>query len=361
MRVYNFSAGPAMLPLEVLEQAQKELVCYQKTGMSVMEMSHRSKDYSVIINQAESMLRKIMAIPETYAVLFLQGGASLQFAMVPLNLMGVNKKADYIDTGMWSKKAIKEAKKFGDIRVIASSAEANYACIPKYSKKSFHSDADYIYICQNNTIYGTRFVTIPETGAIPLVADLSSCILSEPVDVTKYGIIFAGAQKNLGPAGVTVVIIRKDLMGQAEESVPTMLDYKTHFENGSMYNTPPTYGIYMLKLMFEWIEAQGGIAVIEERNRVKAERLYAYLDQSKVFSGTAAVEDRSLMNVPFVTGNTALDAQFIKEAEVAGLVNLKGHRSVGGMRASIYNAMPVEGIDALIDFMQAFEARIKEV
>lgn len=356
MRVYNFSAGPAVLPLEVLEKAQKELVTYEQSGMSVMEMSHRSKDYMAIIEAAETKVRKIMDIPENYAVLFLQGGASLQFAMAPLNLMVGSKQADYIDSGMWSSKAIKEAKKYGDIHVVASSKDATYAHIPSYTKEQFNPKADYVYICQNNTIYGTKFSELPETGDVPLVADLSSCILSEKIDVSKYGIIFAGAQKNLGPAGVTLVIIRKDLIGKAPETVPTMLDYKIHLDNDSMYNTPPTYGIYMLKLVFEWIENQGGIEVIEKNNKEKAALLYDYLDQSAMFKGTAAKKDRSLMNVPFVTGDDALDSKFVKEATVAGFVNLKGHRSVGGMRASIYNAMPKEGVEKLVAFMQAFEA-----
>lgn len=359
MRVYNFSAGPAMLPVEVLEKAQKELVEYGISGMSVMEMSHRSKVYESIIGQAESKLRSIMSIPDDYAVLFLQGGASLQFAMVPLNLMVKSGTADYIDSGMWSSKAIKEAKKFGKVNVVASSKSDTYTHIPSYTKEQFNPEADYVYICQNNTIYGTKFNVLPDTGNIPLVADLSSCILSEKMDVTKYGIIFAGAQKNLGPAGVTVVIVRKDLIGQASETVPTMLDYKTHLDNGSMYNTPPTYGIYILNLVLEWIEAQGGIEAIETKNKEKAALLYDYLDSSEMFKGTAAKEDRSLMNIPFVTGNEALDAQFVKEATAAGFVNLKGHRSVGGMRASIYNAMPTEGVKALVAFMKAFEENNK--
>lgn len=355
MRVYNFSAGPGVLPLEVLEKAQKELVCFEDAGMSVMEMSHRSKAYSAIIEEAEGNLRKLMAIPENYKVLFLQGGASLQFAMVPLNLMTGSKKADFIDTGVWSSKAIKEAKKFGDVNVIASSKVDNYSHIPEFSSDQFDKEADYVYICQNNTIYGTKFSKLPETGDIPLIADLSSCILSEKMDVTKYGIIFAGAQKNLGPAGVTVVIIREDLIGKADEHVPTMLNYKTHADEDSMFNTPPTYAIYMLKLVFEWMLAKGGVEAIEKRNKEKAQMLYDYLDTSNLFKGTAAKCDRSLMNIPFVTGDDALDAKFVKEATLAGLVNLKGHRSVGGMRASIYNAMPIEGVRALVDFMKKFE------
>lgn len=356
MRVYNFSAGPAVLPVTVLEKAQAELVSYGDTGMSVMEMSHRSKAYQAIIDDAETKLRQLMNIPAQYKVLFLQGGASLQFAMVPLNLLRKSGKADYIDSGAWSAKAIKEGKKFGSIRVIASSKEDTYSHIPTYDKKDFDQEADYFYICQNNTIYGTKFSELPDVGEVPLVADLSSCIMSEVIDVNKYGVIFAGAQKNLGPAGVTVVIIREDLIGHAKSEVPTMLDYKIHTENGSMYNTPPTFAIYMLKLMLEWVESMGGVVEVEKRNRQKAKLLYDYLDASKMFKGTAAIKDRSLMNIPFVTGNEALDAKFIKEASALGFVNLKGHRSVGGMRASIYNAMPIEGVYALVDFMKTFEA-----
>lgn len=355
MRVYNFSAGPGVLPLEVLERAQKELVCYGNSGMSVMEMSHRSKDYEPIIQEAEARLRKIMNIPDNYSVLFLQGGASLQFAMVPLNLFRKSFKADYIESGSFASKAIKEAKKFGEVNVVASSKEDNYSRIPKFSKEQFTKDADYFYICTNNTIYGTKYNELPDTGDVPLVADMSSNILSEEMDVTKFGLIFAGAQKNLGPAGVTLVIIRNDLLGFAKDNVPTMLNYKILAENGSMYNTPPTYGIYMLKLVFEWVEKQGGVKALEAINREKSAILYNYLDESKLFKGTAAKEDRSLMNVTFVTGNPDLDAKFVKEAAAAGFVNLKGHRSVGGMRASIYNAMPIEGVKALVEFMKEFE------
>lgn len=355
MRVYNFSAGPAVLPLEVLEKAQKELVCYENTGMSVMEMSHRSRAYEGIIQEAEALLRQLMNIPDTYSVLFLQGGASLQFSMVPLNLFRKTGKADYIDSGMWSSKAIKEAKKLGDVHVIASSKADNYTHIPSYSKEMFSEDADYFYICANNTIYGTKFNDFPGTGDVPLVADMSSCILSETVDVEKFGVIFAGAQKNLGPSGVTVVIIRNDLIGHAKEAVPSMLDYKIHKDNSSMFNTPPTYSIYMLKLMLEWLMSKGGVPEIEKLNKQKASILYDYLDQSHMFRGTALIKDRSLMNVPFITGNAELDSKFVKEAESEGLVNLKGHRSVGGMRASIYNAMPIEGVYKLVEFMRTFE------
>jgi phosphoserine aminotransferase len=356
MRVYNFSAGPAVLPLEVLEKAQKELVGYENSGMSVMEMSHRSKDYEAIIGDAETKLRKIMSIPDNYSVLFLQGGASLQFAMVPLNLFRNSNKADYIESGMFASKALKEAKKFGEVNIVASSKADNYSHIPSFDKAQFTPDADYFYICANNTIYGTKFTTFPDTGDVPLVADVSSCILSEKIDVSQFGILFAGAQKNLGPAGVTLVIIRNDLLGYAKENVPTMLDYKVLAENESMYNTPPTYGIYMLKLVFEWIESKGGIEGLEKMNRDKAAVLYDFLDNSKLFKGTAAKEDRSLMNVTFVTGDSELDTKFVKAATAAGFVNLKGHRSVGGMRASIYNAMPKEGVEALVEFMKKFEA-----
>ena len=354
-RVYNFSAGPAVLPVEVLEKAQKELVTYETSGMSVMEMSHRSKVYEGIIGKTEATLREIMNIPDNYKVLFLQGGASLQFAMIPLNLMTKSGKADFIDSGMWSAKAIGEAKKFGQVNVVASSKEDTYSHIPAYTDDCFDKEADYVYICSNNTIYGTKFNDIPKTGNVPLVADMSSSILSEEIDVSQYGVIFAGAQKNMGPAGVTVVIIREDLIGQAPSTIPTMLDYKTHASTDSMYNTPPTYTIYMLGLVFEWIKEQGGVKAIEKLNNEKANLLYDYLDNSKMFKGTAAKADRSLMNIPFVTGDEDLDALFVKEAIQAGFVNLKGHRSVGGMRASIYNAMPLEGVVALVDFMKKFE------
>lgn len=355
-RVFNFSAGPGALPLEVLEKAQQELTCYGNSGMSVMEMSHRSKDYDAIIKDAEAKLRKIMGIPDNYKVLFLQGGASLQFAMIPLNLFRKSFKADYIDSGQFASKALKEAQKFGTVNVVGSSKADVYTYIPKVSKDQFDPEADYAYICANNTIYGTKFHEYPDTGNVPLVADMSSCILSEPVDVSKFGIIFAGAQKNLGPAGVTLVIIREDLIGFAGEKVPSMLNYKLMVENDSMYNTPPTYGIYMLKLMFEWIEAQGGVEALEKKNIEKAKILYDFLDQSKLFVPIAHKEDRSIMNVTFKTGNPDTDAKFIKEAAAEGLVSLKGHRSAGGMRASIYNAMPLEGVQKLVDFMSKFES-----
>lgn len=356
MRVFNFSAGPGALPLEVLEKAQKELVCYGDSGMSVMEMSHRSKPYEAIIKGAEAKLRQIMNIPDNYKVLFLQGGASLQFAMIPLNLMRNSYKADYIESGMFASKALKEAQKFGEVNVVASSKADKYSYIPKVTKEQFNPEADYVYICANNTIYGTKYHDYPDTGNVPLIADMSSCILSEEVDVSRFGIIYAGAQKNLGPAGVTLVIIREDLIGHAKDSVPSMLNYKLMVENESMYNTPPTYGIYMLKLMFEWIEAQGGVVALEKRNKEKAALLYDFLDASQMFKGTANKEDRSLMNVTFVTGDDTLDAKFVKEATAAGFVNLKGHRSVGGMRASIYNAMTLEGVQQLAEFMKKFES-----
>ena len=356
-RVYNFSAGPSVLPLPVLEKAQKELVCYGDAGMSVMEMSHRSSAYQAIIDECEALLRELLNISDEYKVLFLQGGASSQFAMVPLNLFNKSKKADYIQTGLWSKKAAKEAGRYGDVKIIASSEDKVFNYIPEITKDMFTPDADYVHITHNNTIYGTKFANIPDTGDVPLVADMSSSILSEEIDVSKFGIIYAGAQKNMGPAGLTVVIIRNDLIGKAMEICPTMFNYETHSENGSMFNTPPTYAIYICKLVCEWIKENGGIAAMEKINKEKAALLYDYLDSSAMFSATVENKaDRSLMNVPFVTGNDELNAKFIKEATAAGFVNLKGHRSVGGMRASIYNAMPVEGVKALVEFMKKFEA-----
>ena len=352
-RVYNFAAGPACLPEAVLETAQKELLCYGNSGMSVMEMSHRSKEYEAIIQKAEQSLRTLMEIPDNYQVMFLQGGASLQFAMVPMNLMGAHKKAHYVNTGMWSKKAIKEAKRFLDVNVVASSEDKTFSYIPALTADMFTQDADYVHITSNNTIYGTRYTQLPEVGALPLVSDMSSCILSEPVDVTKFGVIYAGAQKNIGPAGVTVVIARKDLI--EERDIPTMLSYKTHADHGSMFNTPPTYGIYLAGLVFEHLLENGGVSAIYRVNQQKAALLYDYLDNSRLFKPTVSGTDRSLMNVPFVTGNDELDKKFVAQAKEAGLVNLKGHRSVGGMRASIYNAMPVAGVQALVDFMARFE------
>lgn len=356
-RVYNFSAGPSCLPEEVLQQAAAEMLDYKGTGMSVMEMSHRSKPYQAIIDETEALARELMGIPENYKVLFLQGGASLQFAMIPQNLMVNHKRAAFMNTGAWSDKAIKEAKKFGEALVVASSKESTFNYIPEIP--AIPENIDYFYICANNTIYGTKFNEFPQTGNVPLIADFSSCIMSEKVDVSKFGLIFAGAQKNLGPAGVCLVIIRDDLVGKAPESTPTMMNYQTHVDNGSMFNTPPTYGIYIMGLVFQWIKKNGGIEAMEKRNREKAALLYDFLDSSSMFKGTVVAKDRSLMNVPFVTGNEELDAAFIKEATAAGFVNLKGHRSVGGMRASIYNAMPLKGVQALVDFMKAFEAKNK--
>ena len=354
-RVYNFSAGPSMLPEEVLKKAQTEMLEYGTSGMSVMEMSHRSKDYQDIIDSAEALVRELMHVPDNYKELFLQGGGSTQFAMIPLNLASKNKKADYVITGQWAKKAAAEAERYITVNRVASSADKTFSYIPKLDKSTFSSDADYFYICYNNTIYGTRYTELPQCD-VPLIADISSCVMSEEIDVSKFGLLFAGAQKNLGPAGVTLVIVREDLIGDAMDITPTMLDYKTHADNGSMYNTPPTYGIYVLKLVLEWIKEQGGVKALQEINEKKAKILYDYLDSSKMFKGTVVPEDRSLMNAPFVTGNEELDAKFVAEAKAAGFVNLKGHRTVGGMRASIYNAMPVEGVEKLVEFMKKFES-----
>ncbi len=355
-RVYNFSAGPSMLPLEVLERAQSELLCYGDSGMSVMEMSHRSPEYEAIINGAEEALRKLMNIPANYKVLFLQGGASTQFAAVPLNLLSEHKCADYIVSGQFSKKAASEAKKYGDIVIAASSAGATptFSVVPDTTRSSFRPDADYVHICFNNTIYGTKFHYIPDTGNIPLVADMSSCICSEPIDVSKFGLIYAGAQKNVAPAGLTIVIVRQDLVGNAREDTPAMLDYALQVENGSMYNTPPCWCIYMAKLVFEWILSIGGLEEMKRRNERKASLLYDYLDSQTYYTATVDKKCRSMMNVVFVTGDAELDKKFAKEASAAGLKNLKGHRSVGGMRASIYNAMPYEGVEKLVAFMKQF-------
>lgn len=355
-RVYNFSAGPAVLPEEVLKEAANEVFCYGESGMSVMEMSHRSSDFEKILNDAIADLRSLMNIPDNYKVLFLQGGASLQFAMIPMNLMK-NKVVDLINTGAWTKKAYQEAKKYGDVKILASSEEDNFTYIPKCDDLDIRENADYVYICENNTIYGTKYKKLPNTKGKVLVADLSSCILSEPVDVTKYGIIFAGAQKNIGPAGVTIVIIREDLITEdVLEGTPTMMKYKIHADNNSLYNTPPCYNIYMCGKVFKWLLNLGGLEKMKEINEKKANLLYGYLDSSKLFKGTAEKESRSLMNVPFVTGNKELDDKFIKGAKERGFVNIKGHRSVGGMRASIYNAMPYEGVEALVEYMKEFEA-----
>ncbi len=354
-RVYNFSAGPAVLPEEVLREAAEEMLDYNGIGMSVMEMSHRSKAFQEIIDTAEADLRELMEIPDDYAVFILQGGASQQFAAVPMNLMK-NKEADYIVTGQWAKKAAEEAKKYGKVNIVASSADKTFSYIPDCKDLPISENADYVYICENNTIYGTKYKELPDTKGKLLVADVSSCFLSEPVDVTRYGVIYGGVQKNIGPAGTVVVIIRKDLItDDVLPGTPTMLNYKTHADAGSLYNTPPAYGIYICGKVFKWIKKQGGLAVMKEHNEKKAKILYDYLDQSKMFSGTVEPKDRSLMNVPFVTGDEELDARFIKESKEAGFENLKGHRTVGGMRASIYNAMPIEGVQALVEFMKKFE------
>ncbi len=355
MRVYNFSAGPAVLPEEVLKEAAEEMLDYNGTGMSVMEMSHRSKAYDEIIKTAEQDIRDLMNIPDNYKVLFLQGGASQQFAAVPMNLMK-NKKAAYIITGQWAKKAYQEAKLYGEAVEVASSADKTFSYIPDCSDLDIPEDADYVYICENNTIYGTKFKNLPNTKGKTLVADVSSCFLSEPVDVTKYGVIYGGVQKNVGPAGVVIAIIREDLItDDVLPGTPTMLKWKTQADNDSLYNTPPCYGIYICGKVFKWIKKMGGLEAMKAHNEKKAKILYDFLDQSKLFKGTVRPEDRSLMNVPFVTGNEELDAKFVKEAKAAGFENLKGHRTVGGMRASIYNAMPIEGVEKLVEFMKKFE------
>ena len=353
-RVYNFSAGPSMLPMEVLERAAKEILCYEDSGMSVMEMSHRTPVYEKIIGDAERLLREVMEIPDNYKVLFLQGGASMQFSAVPLNLLSEAGKADYIVSGQFSTKAYQEGQKYGDVAVAASSKGNNFSCVPKQEALSLREDADYVHICFNNTIYGTKFPYIPHTAGIPIVADMSSCILSEPVDVSKFGVIYAGAQKNMSAAGLTVVIVREDLLGKARKDIPTMLDWKVMADNGSMYNTPPTYCIYIAKLVYEWILSIGGLKEMQKRNERKAALLYAYLDSQNYYFAPVEKESRSMMNVTFVTGDAELDKKFAKEAAEQGLVNLKGHRSVGGMRASIYNAMPYEGVEKLVAFMQDF-------
>ncbi len=354
-RVYNFSAGPAVLPEEVLREAAEEMLDYRGSGMSVMEMSHRGEIFDGIIKEAEADLRDLMNIPDNYKVLFLQGGASQQFAMIPMNLMK-NRVADYIVTGQWAKKAYEEAKKYGKVNKIASSEDRTFSYIPDCSDLPVSEDADYVYICENNTIYGTKFRELPNTKGKTLVADVSSCFLSEPVDVTKYGVIYGGVQKNIGPAGMVIVIIREDLITEdVLPGTPTMLTYKTHADAGSLYNTPNSYCIYICGKVFKWLKKMGGLSVMKERNEKKAAILYDFLDHSSLFHGTVEKKDRSLMNVPFVTGDKELDAKFVKEAKAAGFENLKGHRSVGGMRASIYNAMPIEGVEALVAFMKKFE------
>ena len=356
-RVYNFSAGPAVLPESVLQEAASEMMNYRGTGMSVMEMSHRSKAYQAIIDEAEADIRRLMNIPDNYKVLFMQGGASQQFAMVPMNLMK-NGVADYIITGQWAKKAYQEAQMYGKANAIASSADQTFSYIPDCSDLPVSEDADYVYICENNTIYGTKFHELPNTKGKTLVSDVSSCFLSEPIDVTKYGYVYGGVQKNVGPAGVVIGIIRDDLIREdVWPGTPTMLRFKTHSDNGSMYNTPPCYNIYICGKVFKWIESMGGLEGMKAHNEKKAAVLYDFLDSSKLFRGTVVKKDRSLMNIPFVTGDSELDAKFVKEAEAAGFVNLKGHRTVGGMRASLYNAMPIEGVERLVDFMKKFEER----
>lgn len=355
-RVYNFSAGPSMLPESVLRRAAAEMLDYEGSGQSVMEMSHRSKTYDAIIKSCESLLREVMQIPDNYKVLFLQGGASSQFAMVPMNLMTGSGKADYVLTGQWATKAYKEAARYGDAHVVASSKDKTFSYIPKLDPATFTKDADYFHICMNNTIYGTVYHELPETGNVPLVADISSCILSRPIDVSRFGLLYAGAQKNMAPAGLTVVIVREDLIGHAMDITPTMFNYQIHADNDSMFNTPPCYTIYICKLVLEWLKNEiGGLENMQKINEKKAGLLYDFLDRSAMFKGTVVKEDRSLMNAPFVTGNEELDAKFVKEAAAAGFVNLKGHRTVGGMRASMYNAMPIEGVEKLVAFMEDFE------
>lgn len=355
-RVYNFSAGPSMLPLEVLQEAANEMCEYGQTGQSVMEMSHRSKEYQAIIDEAEADLRDLMQIPDNYKVLFLQGGASSQFCMVPMNLMTKNGKADYIITGQWAKKAFKEGSRYGDCKAIASSEDKTFTYIPKVTAADVRPDADYVHICMNNTIYGTKYHQLPETGKVPLVADISSCIMSEPINVSKFALLYAGAQKNLAPAGLTVVIVREDFIGHAMDITPAMFNYQIHADNGSMFNTPPCYTIYIAGKVMKWVKKTfGNLEALKAHNEKKAAILYNFLDQSKLFKGTVVPEDRSLMNVPFVTGNTDLDAEFVAAAKKAGFVNIKGHRTVGGMRASIYNAMPMEGVEKLVAFMAEFE------
>ena len=357
-RVYNFSAGPAVLPVEVLQQAADEMLNYKGSGMSVMEMSHRSKTYQAIIDEAEADLRELLNIPSTYKVLFAQGGCSLQFASVPMNLMR-NGVADYIVTGQWAKKAFQEAQKYGKANKIATSEDKTFSYIPDCSDLPVSENADYVYICENNTIYGTKYKKLPNTKGKPLVSDVSSCFLSEPVDITKYGVMYGGVQKNVGPSGVQILIIREDLIGEgpALACTPTMMNWKIQTDNGSLYNTPPTYGIYICGLVFKWIKKLGGLSKMKEMNEAKAKILYDFLDSSKLFKGTVVKEDRSLMNVPFVIGNEEMEAKFIKEATAEGLTSLKGHRTVGGMRASIYNAMPIEGVKKLVAFMKDFESK----
>ena len=358
-RVYNFSAGPSTLPVPVLEQAAAEMLDYQGSGQSVMEMSHRSKVFDKIIKDAEALMRELYKVPDNYKVLFLQGGASAQFSAIPLNFMNGSGKADYIITGQWAKKAFQEAQKYGDVRAAASSADKTFTYIPKTKPEDFRDDVDYVYICMNNTIYGTVYKELPPVGDKVLIADISSCALSEPLDISKFGMVYFGAQKNVAPAGLVVAIIREDLLGHARDITPVMMNYKVQADADSLYNTPPCWTIYICKLVLEWIKGIGGLDAMKERNEKKAKILYDFLDSSELFKGTVVPEDRSLMNVPFVTGNEELDAKFVKEATEAGFVNLKGHRTVGGMRASIYNAMPIEGVEKLVEFMKKFEEENK--
>ncbi len=358
-RVYNFSAGPSTLPVPVLEQAAAEMLDYQGSGQSVMEMSHRSKVFDKIIKDAEALMRELYNVPDNYKVLFLQGGASAQFSAIPLNFMNGSGKADYIITGQWAKKAFQEAQKYGDVKAAASSADKTFSYIPNTKPEDFRDDVDYVYICMNNTIYGTVYKELPPVGDKVLIADISSCALSEPLDISKFGMVYFGAQKNVAPAGLVVAIIREDLLGNARDITPVMMNYKVQADADSLYNTPPCWTIYICKLVLEWIKELGGLEAMKERNEKKAKILYDFLDSSEMFKGTVVPEDRSLMNVPFVTGDEELDAKFVKEATDAGFVNLKGHRTVGGMRASIYNAMPIEGVEKLVEFMKKFEEENK--
>lgn len=359
-RIYNFSAGPAMLPEEVLKEAASEMLDYRGSGMSVMEMSHRSKVYQQIIDEAEADLRKLVGIPDNYRVLFLQGGATLQFGMIPMNLMTINKKIDLIHTGVWTKKVIQDSKLFGEVRIVASSEEDKFSYIPDVTKIKFHKDSDYVYMCDNNTIYGTKYKKYPDTGDIPLICDMSSCFLSEPIDVKKFGMIYAGAQKNVGPAGVTIVIIRDDLVERSKDlPLPVYLKYSTHAENGSMYNTPPTYAIYICGKVFKWLLSTGGLEARKKYNEEKAKILYDYLDSSSFYKTSVRKDSRSLMNVTFRTPSEELDALFLEEVKKYKFTNLKGHRSTGGLRASIYNAMPKEGVEALVKFLKEFEEEHK--
>ncbi len=355
-RVYNFSAGPWMLPLEVLEKAQAEMLDYQGSGQSVTEMSHRSKVFDSIIKDAEKLFRELLNVPDNYKVLFLQGGASTHFAAIPLNFMNGSGKADYIVSGQWGRKAAEEASRYGDVKVVANSVDKNYSYFPKTTREDFRPDADYVYYCMNNTIFGTLAPYIPDTGDIPLIADVSSCFFSQPLDISKFAVVYGGAQKNVAPAGVVIAIVREDMLGKARDITPTMLNWQIHADHGSMYNTPPCYIIYMCKLVLEWIKNDiGGLEAMEQRNKKKAKILYDFLESSKMFSSTVNPEDRSLMNVPFVSGDKDLDAKLIKEAKEAGFINIKGYKTVGGMRASIYNAMPIEGVEKLVAFMTEFE------